>query len=252
MNPFAPTMTDAYYAFRALRGLDVACADYIAYADKNTETAKPTSPVVDEADRLRFCVLKGMAKEAEAAASALLATTEPLALIDTQIVPALNEIGLAFEQKKAYLPQLLMSAEAASAAFGEIKKHLPATASDGRRAVVLATVKGDIHDIGKNIVRVLLESYGFTVHDLGRDVPPEVIRDFAVSHGIKLVGLSALMTTTVPAMAKTIALLREASPAIRVMVGGAVLNPEYAAEIGADHYAPDAMGAVRYAEELYR
>ncbi|MBQ4064465.1 MAG: homocysteine S-methyltransferase family protein, partial [Clostridia bacterium] len=218
MNPFASTMMDAYYAFRALRGLDVACADYIAYADTNTEAPRPVTVAVSDGDRLRFCVLKGMAEEARAAASVLLATEEPLSLIDKQIVPALNEIGLAFEQKKAYLPQLLMSAEAASAAFGEIKKHLPAASADGSRAVILATVKGDIHDIGKNIVKVLLESYGFTVHDLGRDVPPETIRDFALSHNVSLVGLSALMTTTVPAMAKTIALLREASPEIRGMV----------------------------------
>jgi len=252
MNPFATSMMDAYYAFRVLRGLDPACADYIAYADRNTEAVKPAVPVAENTDRLRFCVLKGMASEAAAAAASLLATEAPLSLIDTQIIPALNEIGQAFEQKRAYLPQLLMSAEAASAAFGEIKKHLPAASADESRAVILATVKGDIHDIGKNIVKVLLESYGFTVHDLGRDVPPEVIRDFAVSHGIHLVGLSALMTTTVPAMAKTIALLREASPAIRVMVGGAVLNAEYANEIRADHYAPDAMGAVRYAEEYYQ
>ncbi len=252
MNPFATAMMDAYYAFRVLRGLDPACTDYIAYADRNTEAAKPALPIADDENRLRFCVLKGMANEAVAAAAARLATEAPLSLIDNQIVPALNEIGQAFEQKKAYLPQLLMSAEAASAAFGEIKKHLPATAADGSRAVILATVKGDIHDIGKNIVKVLLESYGFTVHDLGRDVPPEAIRDFAVSHGIHLVGLSALMTTTVPAMAKTIALLHEASPAICVMVGGAVLNAEYATEIRADHYAPDAMGAVRYAEDYYR
>jgi len=251
MNPFSPAMMDCYYAFRVLQGLDPACADYIAYTDGKSEAAKPTE-TVDDGQRLRFCVRKGMVKEAAEAASSLLATEEPLALIDSQIVPALNEIGLAFEQKKAYLPQLLMSAEAASAAFGEIKKRLPATEADGRRAVVLATVKGDIHDIGKNIVKVLLESYGFTVHDLGRDVPPEVICDFALAHHVSLVGLSALMTTTVPAMAKTIALLHRASPAIRVMVGGAVLNPEYAAEIQADHYAPDAMGAVRYAEAFYR
>jgi 5-methyltetrahydrofolate--homocysteine methyltransferase len=251
MNPFATAMMDAYYAFRVLRGLDPACTDYIAYADRQSPTSA-AAPVAETTDRLRFCVLKGMANEAVAAAAALLATEAPLSLIDNQIVPALNEIGQAFEEKKAYLPQLLMSAEAASAAFGEIKKHLPAASADGSRAVVLATVKGDIHDIGKNIVKVLLESYGFTVHDLGRDVPPETICDFAVSHGIRLVGLSALMTTTVPAMARTITLLREASPTIRVMVGGAVLNPEYAAEIGADHYAPDAMGAVRYAEGFYR
>ncbi len=252
LNPFSAGMMDTYFSFRALHGLDPACSDYIAYADKEADVPKAAAPLAEEPNRLRFCVEKGMVDEAVLTAASLLKTTEPLSLIDTQIVPALNEIGQAFEQKKAYLPQLLLSAEAASAAFGEIQKHLPVVSADNTRAVVLATVKGDIHDIGKNIVKVLLESYGFTVHDLGRDVPPQVIRDFALAHGIHLVGLSALMTTTVPAMAETIALLHEASPAIRVMVGGAVLNPEYAADIHADHYAPDAMGAVRFAEAFYR
>ncbi len=253
LNPFAGAMTDTYYAHRALRGLDPACAGYIAYADgAATEAAPPAKTGTDDGDRLRYTVVKGMATEAAEAARSHLVTEAPLSLIDRQIVPALNEIGDAFEQKKAYLPQLLMSAEAAIAAFAVIKEHLPAGDTDASRPVILATVKGEIHDIGKNIVKVLLESYGFTVYDLGRDVPPETVRDVALARHCRLVGLSALMTTTVPAMAETVALLHETSPEIRVMVGGAVLNAEYAAEIGADHYAPDALGAVRYAEEFYR
>ena len=145
-----------------------------------------------------------------------------------------------------------MSADAASAAFEEVKKHIPLEQSDSSKAIVLATVKGDIHDIGKNIVKVLMESYGFTVYDLGRDVPPERIVECAVEHSCKLVGLSALMTTTVPSMAETIKLLNETDPSIKVMVGGAVLNQEYADMIGADFYGADAMDSVRYAEGFYK
>ena len=144
-----------------------------------------------------------------------------------------------------------MSAEAASAAFEEVKKQIPADKTDTAKAIVLATVKGDIHDIGKNIVKVLMESYGFTVYDLGRDVPPETIVASALEHQCRLVGLSALMTTTVPAMAETIALLKKTDPTITTMVGGAVLNQEYADMIGADFYGADAMDSVRFAERFY-
>ena len=144
-----------------------------------------------------------------------------------------------------------MSAEAASAAFEEVKKRIPSDKTDTSKAVVLATVKGDIHDIGKNIVKVLMESYGFTVFDLGRDVPPERVLSCAVENNCKLVGLSALMTTTVPAMAETIELLKKSDPEIRTMVGGAVLNQEYADMIGADFYGADAMDTVRYAQSYY-
>ena len=145
-----------------------------------------------------------------------------------------------------------MSADAATAAFDVVKRNIPSEQTDKSKAIVLATVKGDIHDIGKNIVKVLMESYGFTVYDLGRDVPPETIRDCALEHNCKLVGLSALMTTTVPAMAETIKLLNETDKSIKTIVGGAVLNQEYADMIGADYYGADAMDSVRFAESFYQ
>lgn len=250
MNPFSAAMRNTYYAFRALHGLDTGCADYIGYAA--AETAAPAAAAVTAAEvTLHTAVVKGLREEAVRCAGALLTETPPLTVINEHIVPALNEIGQAFEQKKAYLPQLLMSAEAASAAFEEVKKRIPADKTDSHKAIVLATVKGDIHDIGKNIVKVLMESYGFTVYDLGRDVPPEAILDCALAHDCKLVGLSALMTTTVPAMAETIELLHRTDPTICTMVGGAVLNQEYADQIGADFYGADAMDSVRFAERFY-
>lgn len=246
MNPFSSAMLDTYYAFRVLHGLDNGCIDYISYADKNKTVteAKPQSSL-----SLSLCVLKGMAKEASEIASKV--TDDPLGVINSEIIPALNEIGKQFEEKKAYLPQLLMSADAASGAISELKKLIPSASENSRRAVILATVKGDIHDIGKNIVKVLLESYGFRVYDLGRDVAPESVLEAVKNTGCKLVGLSALMTTTVPSMEATVKLLHEYDASVKVMVGGAVLNEEYAENIGADIYAPDAMGAVRYAEEFY-
>jgi len=177
----------------------------------------------------------------------------PLDIVQGHIIPALDIVGKGFEEKTIYLPQLLMSAEAAKSAFEEIKVAMLSKSgeekTDGARfKVIIATVKGDIHDIGKNIVKLLLENYGFTVIDLGRDVPPETIVERAIAEDVSLVGLSALMTTTVPAMEETIALLREKHPKCKVIVGGAVLNREYAERIGADKYAKDAMEAVRYAE----
>ncbi len=246
MNPFSASMLDTYHAFRVLHGLDNGCIDYISYADKN-KTVTEAKPQNDLS--LSYCVLKGMAKEATEIASKI--TCEPLGVINSEIIPALNEIGRQFEEKKAYLPQLLMSADAASGAISELKKLMPSASENSSRAVILATVKGDIHDIGKNIVKVLLESYGFKVYDLGRDVSPEKVLDAVKNTGCKLVGLSALMTTTVPSMEATVKLLHSHDQEIKVMVGGAVLNEEYAQNIGADKYSPDAMGAVRYAEEFY-
>lgn len=247
MNPFSAPMTDVYHTHMALHGLDGRCKNYIAYADSvKVDEKKPEKTDLT----LKYCIIKGMAKEAAAISRTF--ESDPLSVINSEIIPALNEIGEAFENKKAYLPQLLMSAEAASAAFEELKRLVPEAAEDNSRPVILATVKGDIHDIGKNIVKVLLESYGFKVYDLGKDIEPEAVLDTVINTGCKLVGLSALMTTTVPAMAETVALLKKASPDIKVMVGGAVLNEEYAANIGADRYSPDAMGAVRYAEEFYK
>ena len=179
----------------------------------------------------------------------LLAHMQPLEIVNTQIIPALNQVGDGYEKKTVYLPQLLMSAEAAKAAFEAIKAHESAgekTADKG--PFVLATVQGDIHDIGKNIVRLLLENYGFLVVDLGKDVAPEKISDAVIAHHAPIAGLSALMTTTVPAMEKTIQLLHEKAPFCKVVVGGAVLTQDYADQIGADHYARDAMDTVRYAQ----
>ena len=176
----------------------------------------------------------------------------PLAVVEGEIIPALNTVGAGFEAGRVYLPQLLMSAEAAKAAFERIKTALGEGAGATRGAVVLATVEGDIHDIGKNIVKLLLQNYGFAVYDLGRDVSPEIIAEKTVALHAPLVALSALMTTTVPAMEKTVALLRERAPWCLVMVGGAVLTAEYAKAIGADYYASDAMAAVRYAEEAVK
>lgn len=191
---------------------------------------------------------RGLSDTARSLTLALLENTEPLEIIEHEIVPALNRVGVAFEKKQAYLPQLLMAADAASAAFAVIKEKMPSAADPDKR-IVIATVRGDLHDIGKNIVRVLLENFGFYVEDLGRDVPPETVAEAA--KGCRLVGLSALMTTTVPAMEETIRLVHEVSPGTRVMVGGAVLTEEYAARIGADFYAADAMGAVRIAETVF-
>ncbi len=250
MNPFASGMMDVYYSFKVLHGLDVACADYINYANSSVETVEKT--VKNEVMTLKNAVFKGLKDNAVASAKALLTNTEPLEVINSHIIPALNEIGADFEAKKAFLPQLLMSAEAASAAFEEVKAVMPKTDSEQGRGVVLATVKGDIHDIGKNIVKVMLESYGFTVYDLGRDVSPEAVLESVRKYNCRLVGLSALMTTTVPAMADTIKLLHESEPEVKIMVGGAVLNKEYAEMINADFYGEDAMASVRLAETFYK
>ncbi len=254
MNPFSAAMMNTYYAYRALNMLDNGCVDYINYAsnDKNNHHTPSAEKPSEGSQNLHTGIVKGLKESAVACTKALLKTTEPLDVINNHIIPALNEIGTAFEQKKAYLPQLLMSAEAASASFEEVKKKISVEQSDKSKSIVLATVKGDIHDIGKNIVKVLMESYGFTVYDLGRDVSPEKIAECAVSNHCNLVGLSALMTTTVPSMAETIELLNKTDKNIKVLVGGAVLNQEYADMIGADFYGADAMDSVRYAESFYQ
>ena len=177
---------------------------------------------------------------------------EPLEIVNNFIVPALDKVGLDYEKGKIFLPQLLMSADTATVAFDVVKSSMKDNENARSGEVAIATVKGDIHDIGKNIVKVILENYGFIVHDLGKDVAPEDICDFVKSSNIKLVGLSALMTTTVPAMEETIRLLRNEVPQVKVMVGGAVLTEEYAKMIGADKYSKDAMESVRYAQEIYK
>lgn len=250
MNPFSKAMMNTYHAYRALNLLDTGCVDYINYASANPDANQKQSNGENK-ESLHTSIVKGLKDSAVLCTKELLKDTAPLDVINQHIIPALNEIGTAFEQKKAYLPQLLMSAETASASFDEVKKNIATDQTDKSKAIVLATVKGDIHDIGKNIVKVLMESYGFTVYDLGRDVAPEKIRDCAVENHCKLVGLSALMTTTVPSMAETIELLNQTDRSIKVLVGGAVLNREYADMIGADFYGADAMDSVRYAESFY-
>ena len=251
MNPFASGMMDVYYAHRVLHGMDTACAEYISYAASGEALQSKASEKTEDAPKLYHAVVKGIKASAVLAAELLLESQKPLEIINSQIIPALNEIGIAFEEKRAYLPQLLMSAEAASAAFDIIKSKMSGTSSKSRGDVILATVKGDIHDIGKNIVKVLLESYGFRVFDLGRDVAPDRVLEKVKETGCTLVGLSALMTTTVPSMEETISLIHSECKDARVIVGGAVLNQEYADMINADFYAADAMETVHIAEKFY-
>lgn len=212
-----------------------------------------SASMTGEKSGLKYAITKGMKDNAEKETKALLQTTDSMTVINEYIIPALDIVGKGFEEKKVYLPQLLMSAEAAKQAFGVIKEELDKSGKkeEPKGSVVVATVKGDIHDIGKNIVKVLLENYSFRVIDLGKDVPPETIVETVVKENIQLVGLSALMTTTVPAMAETIKQLREKAPWCKVVVGGAVLTQEYADMIGADAYGKDAMETVKYAQKVF-
>lgn len=263
MNPFSQEMMKAHRGYCALRGLDEGFEEYINFAS-GLDTVQSVAPVssvqatpiasegtASDGGELMNAIIRGICESARACAERLLDSMSPLEIINSQIIPALNSVGRDFEDKKIYLPQLLMSAEASSVAFGVVKSRLPKSAEGGEK-IILATVKGDIHDIGKNIVKVLLENFGFDVIDLGRDVPARRVCDSARENSVRLVGLSALMTTTVPSMAETIKLLHEECPEARVMVGGAVLTQEYADMIGADFYSPDAMGSVRYAQELFK
>ena len=256
MNPHSQKMMRAYHAYLALAGLDESFADYINFMSSDTcdEVASPTvAKKTDEAysSDLSRAIIKGLRGEAASLTRTLLASRDGLDIINTEIIPALDRVGVGFEKKTVYLPELLMSAEAASAAFEEIKASVSASAASDKPRIVIATVKGDIHDIGKKIVKLILENYGFPVTDLGRDVAPEVIISEVVRLHAPLVGLSALMTTTVPAMEETIKLLRREAPFCKIIVGGAVLTRDYAESIGADKYAKDAMEAVRYADEIY-
>lgn len=255
MNPNSNEMMKSYYAFKALKGLDENCSDFIENIEKYAVSQPavtaytPVSEKSDDAEsELQRAVVKGLKDKSSAITASLLENTDPLEIVNLQIIPALDIVGKGFENKTMYLPQLLMSAEAASSAFEKIKLKMKENPSKkvSKGKFVIATVKGDIHDIGKNIVKLIMENYGFEVYDLGKDVPPEKIVEEALRTNTKLVGLSALMTTTVPAMAETIKQLRENAPDIKVIVGGAVLTQEYADSIGADFYAKDAMETVRY------
>ena len=253
MNPYSVEMMKTYHAFCALDGQDENCGAYIDFASKLPQTTavltseQAVSSPKEEGSELQKAVIKGLRDRAAALTREQLKTRAPLDVVQSDIIPALDVVGDGFEKKTVYLPQLLMAAEAAKAAFEEIKSQVP-TGADNGVSVVLATVKGDIHDIGKNIVKLLLENYGFAVTDLGRDVPPEDVVSEVLRQHAPIVGLSALMTTTVPAMEETILELRKSAPWCKIVVGGAVLTEEYAATIGADKYAKDAMETVRYAE----
>ncbi|MGI6258113.1 MAG: homocysteine S-methyltransferase family protein [Anaerovoracaceae bacterium] len=250
MDPGSGEMMSVYYGYRALRGLDESCLDYITFAKESL--LEPTEKKeAKEAYSLESLIVQGMKDLAAPATEKLLKTVLPLDVIDHHIIPALAEVGDAFETGEAFLPQLLMSAEAAGNAFDVIKSRFRSKEGAEKGKIILATVKGDIHDIGKNIVKVLLESYGYRVIDLGRDVPPENIVEVAQRENVPLVGLSALMTTTVPSMKETIRQLREAGSSCKVVVGGAVLTEEYAMSIHADCYAKNAMATVRYAEKIF-
>ncbi|MGM9642542.1 MAG: homocysteine S-methyltransferase family protein [Eubacteriales bacterium] len=255
MNPYSDAMMKSYFAYRALMGLDDNCADYIEFAQAlpaqtTVATVAPEKAKEEYSSELQKSIIKGLKERAAALTEALIADEAPLEIVKNEIIPALDAVGLGFEKKTVYLPQLLMSAEAAKCAFEVIKAHTPSGTATGKPPFVLATVRGDIHDIGKNIVKLILENYGYPVIDLGRDVPPERVVEEVVRTHAPLVGLSALMTTTVPAMEETIKALRASAPWAKIVVGGAVLNRDYAEQIGADRYAEDAMETVRYAETI--
>ncbi|MBQ9953458.1 MAG: homocysteine S-methyltransferase family protein [Clostridia bacterium] len=255
MNPYSAEMMKTYYAYRALKGLDENCADYIASAEQWIPAAEavaaPAKTQEEARPALQQAIIKGFKDKAAQLTKDLLCSVAPLDLVNKEIIPALNIVGEGFEKKTVYLPQLLMSAEAAKAAFEEIKGFMAGgEKAAGKGPIILATVQGDIHDIGKNIVKLLLENYGFDVVDLGKDVPPQVVLERAIALQAKIVGLSALMTTTVPAMEETIHLLKEQAPWCKTVVGGAVLTKEYAEKMNADFYAKDAMETVRFAETV--
>ena len=256
MNPNTPEMMAAVRAFRVLTAQDVQSADYVAaYANvqlQATQTVTAAAAVTQSGDALFEAVRRGLKAEARAAADAALQSREPLEVVNTSLIPALDAVGDGFEKGTVFLPQLLQSATAAQAAFEAVKAAIARTGqtSGGKGRIVIATVEGDVHDIGKNIVRVILENYGYDVLDLGRDVPPAKVVEAVRATGARLVGLSALMTTTVPAMQATIEALHAEGLPCKVMVGGAVLTPNYAKQIGADFYAKDAKASADIAKEV--
>ena len=269
MNPSSEEMMAAVYAYNVLTNRDPQSTKYIErYADRvpasvaikqaaqtvpaasaSGESAELTGPYA----LLMKAVEKGLKGDAAAQTKALLAEKQPLEVVDEALIPALDIVGAKYEKGTLFLPQLLQAASAAQSAFEEIKNVIAqkgeGSASKGR--IVLATVKGDVHDIGKNIVKVILENYGFEVIDLGRDVPVETVVNTVREKNVHLVGLSALMTTTLKSMEETIAALHEAGLDCKIMVGGAVLTPEYAEKIGADWYAKDAKRSADIAKEFF-
>ena len=252
LNPNQKAMMDAVAAFRVLSGEDEGCRAYVARFAGESAPATPVSPAADTGMTLEDAVIRGLRSDAARLAKAALETEEPLSLVNSRLIPALDTVGSGYEQGTLFLPQLLSAAQAAQAVFEVLKDALARTGGgmEPKGALAVATVKGDIHDIGKNIVKTVLENYGYQVLDLGRDVPARAVCDAVVEGHIPLVGLSALMTTTLPAMAETIRMLKALPEPPAVFVGGAVVTPEYAAQMGADYYAKDARQSVEIAREV--
>lgn len=269
MNPGSKRFMDTVYSYRVLSVEDEGSTGYIeryagwtdpykiaanpAAAQSASIDAAPTASTTASADDdpIRHMVVSGRKGEIAAETERLLADHDAMDLINDHFIPALDEVGVLFDQGKFFLPQLMASAEAARVGFDTIKRLMPAGEIADKGKICVATVKGDIHDIGKNIVKMLLDNYGYTVFDLGRDVDPQEVLKTVKERDIKLVGLSALMTTTVVAMEETIKLLHAEVPGVKIIVGGAVLTPEYAKQIGADYYAKDAAESARIAEEVF-
>ncbi|MCR2033862.1 homocysteine S-methyltransferase family protein [Anaerofustis stercorihominis] len=251
INPNNEDMMRSYISFRTLSNMDEKCMDYI---DKYGSEKREVSVKKEGLMSLEESIVKGMKERAKTAVLEELEKSEPLEIINKKLIPSLDIVGKGFEEGTIFLPQLLMSAEAAKAAFNEVKNHLVKSGQKEEKIgkIVIATVKGDIHDIGKNIVKVLLENYGYDVIDLGKDVDPNLIVDTVIKEDVKLVGLSALMTTTVPSMEETIKKLNKKVPDCKVFVGGAVLTKDYAKTINADYYAKDAMASVAFADKVLR
>lgn len=255
MNPFSVEMQKAYYSFCALSGQDLNCQCYIdassEFAIEPVACQNAKQNQLQYSSDLQYSIIKGLKDKACEITKQLLTTDAPLDVVNNHIIPALDTVGIGFENKTVYLPQLLMSAEAAKSAFEVIKSSmLPLESQQDGPCMILATVKGDVHDIGKNIVKLLLENYGVKVIDLGKDVEPQIVVDKAIEYNAAFVGLSALMTTTVPSMEQTIRLLNKQMPSCKTIVGGAVLTKEYAERIGADKYCKDAMECVHFIKNI--
>ena len=254
LNTLDEDIINTIKAYRVLVNEDRESKEYIDYFSKLKKSEEPNITDKEASkDSLISMIKKGLKNEVKEETKRLLKEIEPLEIVDKHIIKALNEVGDDFEKNKLFLPQLIMSAETVKIAFDEIKDSLSKSGqeSHNKGEIILATVKGDIHDIGKNIVKVLLENYGFKIYDLGKDVDIDEVVRVAKEKNIKLVGLSALMTTTVVNMQDTIDALRENNIDCKVMVGGAVLNQEYADMIGADYYVRDARESVKVAQSLF-
>ena len=252
INPNIPAMTDTVKNYDSLEEIDIDSFDFFEYANIETEEDdKASETIVDPKEAILYAMQKGMSEKAVNVTKELLETIAPMEIINEYLIPSLDKIGEEFEKGTLFLPQLIMAADTAKDCFDVIKTYLANTGeqTESKGKVIVATVKGDIHDIGKNIVKVILENYGYEIIDLGRDVAPEKILEVTKNENVKLVGLSALMTTTLPAMQETIDLLNDLDD-VKVMVGGAVLTEDYSKQIGADYYSKDAKMAVDIAKEV--